>query len=49
LANYPLKFYVKLFRLHLKLNGLRWTLMFSVRHAMVELSRITGKVMRRLE
>lgn len=49
MGNYPTKFYFKLFRLHLKLNGLRWTLMFSIRHVMVELSRVTGNVMRRLE
>jgi ubiquinone/menaquinone biosynthesis C-methylase UbiE len=49
LSTYPTKFYFKLFRLHLRLNGLRWTLMFSIRHVMVELSRVTGNVMQRLE
>jgi len=49
LGTYPTKFYFKLFRLHLRINGLRWTLMFSIRHVMVELSRVTGSAMRRLE
>lgn len=49
MGNYPPKFYFKLFSLHLKINGLRWTLYFSVRHFFVESLRLIEKRMRRLE
>jgi ubiquinone/menaquinone biosynthesis C-methylase UbiE len=49
MRNYPPKFYYKLFKLHLKINGLRWTLYFSIRHVLVESLRIIEKSMRRLE
>jgi len=49
LGAYPPIFYFKLFHLHRKINGLRWTLYFSVRHVLVELLRIIGNAMQRLE
>jgi len=49
MGNYSPKFYLKLFRLHLKINGLRWTLYFSIRHFLVELLRIIEKRTQRLE
>lgn len=49
MSNYPLAFYVRLFRLHLTINGLRWTICFSVRHALTEALRFIEGIMRRLE
>ena len=49
LRKYPLTFYPKLFALHLKQNGLRWTLCFSVRHVLVGSLRFIGNMMQRLE
>ncbi|MDH3350809.1 MAG: class I SAM-dependent methyltransferase [Gammaproteobacteria bacterium] len=49
MGNYPPKFYFRLFKLHLKINGLRWTLYFSIRHFLVELLRFIEKRTRRLE
>ncbi|MBT8100725.1 MAG: class I SAM-dependent methyltransferase [Gammaproteobacteria bacterium] len=49
MKNYPLKFYFKQFRLHLKLNGILWTLCYSIRHVLVEGSRLTGNLLERLE
>lgn len=46
---YPLKFYFKLFALHLKINGLRWTMCFSVRHVLTEMLRVIERITQRLE
>ena len=43
MSNYPLSFYAKLFRLHLRINGLRWTLLFSIKHFIVESLRLVEK------
>ena len=49
MSKYPPSFYFKLFRLHLKINGLRWTLLFSIKHFLVESLRIVERVSARLE
>ena len=49
MSKYPPSFYFKLFRLHLKLNGLRWTLLFSIKHFLVEFLRIVESSSGRLE
>lgn len=49
MTKYPTKFYFKLFFLHLKINGLRWTLCFCIRHVLTESLRITEKISQRLE
>ena len=43
MSNYPLSFFAKLFRLHLRLNGFRWTLLFSIKHFLVESLRLVEK------
>ena len=32
MGSYPINFYFKLFALHVRQNGIVWTLCFSVRH-----------------
>lgn len=49
MSDYPLSFYPRLFVLHLKQNGLRWTLCFSVRHVLTESLRVTERIMQKLE
>jgi len=49
MRKYPLSFYYKLFLLHLKINGFRWTLCFCIKHFLVESLRITEKISRGLE
>lgn len=49
MSKYPAGFYFKLFRLHLKINGLRWTLLFSIKHFLVESLRIVERLLGRLE
>lgn len=49
MGSYPAKFYFKLFSLHVKQNGVLWTLCFSVRHFLSEGLRFLGNIMRRRE
>lgn len=49
MSKYPPSFYFKLFRLHLRINGLRWTLLFSIKHFLVESLRIVERSSGRLE
>ena len=49
MSKYPLSFYYKLFRLHLKQNGVRWTLLFSIKHFLVESLRVVEKFLAGLE
>ena len=49
MSKYPASFYFKLFRLHLKRNGVRWTLLFSIKHFLVESLRVVEKFLTRLE
>lgn len=43
MSKYPPSFYIKLFRLHLRINGLRWTLLFCIKHVLVESLRLVEK------
>lgn len=49
MSKYPPSFYVKLFRLHLRINGFRWTLLFCIKHFLVESLRLVEKGTGRLE
>jgi len=49
MKKYPLKFYYELFRLHLRINGFRWTLCFCIKHFLVESLRIVERTSGRLE
>lgn len=49
MSKYPPEFYFRLFKLHLKMNGIRWTLYFCIRHFLVELLRLIENRMQRLE
>jgi len=49
LGKYPIKFYFKLFFLHLRINGLRWTLCFTARHVLAGSLRRVEKISHRLE
>lgn len=46
---YPVKFYFKLFFLHIRQNGILWTLAFSIRHFLYETTRFLGNFMQRRE
>ncbi len=49
MGSYPIKFYFKLFALHVRLNGILWTLCFSVSHFLNESRRSLEKTMHGLE
>ena len=49
MRKYPLKFYYELFRLHLRINGFRWTFCFCIKHFLVESLRIIERTSGRLE
>jgi len=44
-GSYPIKFYFKLFFLHIKQNGIIWTLCFSIRHFLHGALRALGNIM----
>ena len=49
LSTYPPKFYFKLFALHVRQNGVLWTLCFCVKHVLVEVLRVISNGMGWLE
>ena len=49
MSKYPASFYLKLFRLHLKINGFRWTMLFCIKHFLVESLRIVERGSANLE
>ncbi|NCF73260.1 MAG: hypothetical protein GWP67_07135 [Gammaproteobacteria bacterium] len=49
MSTYPKKFYFKLFTLHLRQNGVLWTLRFCVKHVLVEVLRVSSNGMGWLE
>ena len=49
MRSYPIKFYFKLFALHVRLNGIRWTSCFSARHFLSESLRFLENSMQNLE
>ena len=49
MGSYPINFYFKLFALHVRQNGIVWTLCFSVRHFLNETLRFLQKSMQTLE